>query len=103
MLHFLIRPVVGGLAEVGIVAEHAVEVDRIVGAIPLHHGGGFDQGNQIRIDLGGIEAVPGHILDAPMLHGEFRTVGRSRGYLAPIGGIRKSTAKVVLFWRARRV
>ena len=89
MLHLLGGPGVGGPAEVGIVAEHAVEVDGVVRAVPLHHGGGLHQRDQLGVRPGGIEPVPGHVLEAPMLHRPVRTVRSRVAKLPSIRGIWK--------------
>ena len=89
MLHFLLRPVVGGLAEVRVVAEHAVEVDRVVGAVPLHHGGGLHQRHQFGIrpwrDRTGPRPRP-RCANASWFSPHSSTQRRD---VPPIGGIRK--------------
>jgi hypothetical protein len=89
VLHLFGGPGIGSPAEVGVVAEHAVEVDGVVRAVPLHHRGGLHQGDQLGVRHGGIEPVPGHVLEAPMLHRRIRTVRSRAAKLASIRGIRK--------------
>ena len=56
-------------AEIGVVVEHAAQVDGIVGAVAFHHGGGLHQRDDRRIQPGGVEAVPRDIGDLPVFHG----------------------------------
>ena len=69
VLHFLDCPMISGGAKIRIVREHPIEIDGIICAVALHHGGGLDERHNGGIDLGGVELVPGDGCDVPVFHG----------------------------------
>ena len=68
VLDFLDGPVVAGDAEVGVVEEDAAEIDGVVGAVAFDHGGGFDEGEDVGVDVLGLELVPCDVVERPVLH-----------------------------------
>ena len=73
MLNLLDRPVVAGAAEIGIVAEDPAEIDGVIETVLLDHGGRLDEGDDGGVDLGRVEAVPGHVVERPVFHDSLLT------------------------------
>ena len=68
MLDLFLGPVVGCGAEIRVVVENAAKILGIVAPITLHHRRGLHQRHECRVNVLGIEPVPGYILDPPMFH-----------------------------------
>ena len=79
MLHLFFGPIVGCLAEIGIIVEHAAQIPGVVAPITLDHRRGFHQRHERGVHGRGIERVPGNIFDPPMFHLGVTLVGSNRG------------------------
>ena len=79
VLHLFFGPIVGCLAEIGIIVEHAAQIQGIVAPITLDHRRGFHQRHERGVHGRGIERVPGDIFDPPMFHLGVTPVGSNRG------------------------
>ena len=68
VLPLLDAPALRHPLEGGIVMEHAAEVLRVVGAVLLDQARRLDDAQEIGLDPGGVEAIPGDILERPRSH-----------------------------------
>jgi len=48
--------------------EHAAEIFGVVAAVLLHQARRLDQAQDVRIDLGAVEPLPGDIVEGPAAH-----------------------------------
>jgi hypothetical protein len=68
VLDLLARPGIGDRDEFWIVGEDAREIDAVVAAVALDHGGSLDVAQDFRIDFRRIEATPVDRLESPVAH-----------------------------------
>ena len=69
VLHFLGAPASRHILEIAIVMEHAAEIARIIGAVLLDQARRLDDAQQLGLDLGAVEALPGNVVQRPRSHG----------------------------------
>ena len=68
MLHFLQRPIPGDGLEVVIIVKHVAEISGVVAAVIFDKGGRLDELDDVGIDRGRLEVVPGNLIEGPMRH-----------------------------------
>ena len=67
MLDLFLGPGLRGGLKVSIAFEDVAKINCVVAAVELDHAGGLDNLHQLRIELGGLEILPGDIVQGPML------------------------------------
>ncbi len=83
MLDLLVAPAHGNRLEVGIVVEDVAEIVRVVAAVLLDQARRLDDAQQLGIDLGAVEPLPGNIVERPGTH----AIPSANNVAASIAGI----------------
>ncbi len=69
MPDFLVGPGAGRRLELAVVAEHVAQIGGVVAAVVFDEARRLDQLEDVRVDLAGIEEMPGYVVQGPVLNG----------------------------------
>src|SRR6185437_8434077 len=88
MLNLLFPPAARDRLKGRIVVKDAAEIARVVAAVLLDEARGFDDAQDLGIDLGAVEAMPGNIVERPEAHGSALRCysGESLKYMGTLDG-----------------
>src|SRR5438045_812206 len=68
VLDLLVAPAPGKVLEDRVVVKHLAEIFGVIGSVALDEARRLDDAQQLDVNLAGLEAIPGDVVQRPMAH-----------------------------------